>query len=59
MGHRSARARDVSWLLAVASRLLSGSASRAVSPIVIATLLGVVAVFLSAQVWWGSHNCYT
>ncbi len=41
------------------SRRMTGSASRAVSPIVIATMLGVVAVLLSAQAWWGSHNCYT
>ena len=40
------------------SRRMTGSASR-VSPIVIATMLGVVAVLLSAQAWWGSHNCYT
>jgi hypothetical protein len=41
------------------SRRIAGSASRALSPIVISILLGVVAVFFGSQAWWGSHNCMT
>ncbi len=41
------------------SRRATGSVAQAVSPIVVSILLGLPLIFLAAQAWWSSNNCYT